>query len=243
VYRQVLGHGMTFNLQRRILPGLVWNQEVYRQRILPISRARNPLARLRLRKETVGRRPGTAQTRTRKPLICRPGFEPGESAHSTAHSTLSTRGWGSASVQRRKLRFDHQQYGVGRPPRTGLGICGAQPCIGPGRDDPVAHPEPGELSGVHTNRLVSAVLPHRVHAALVATSEKRKETEIYPTFDRANTRGAVRKVASPIGEVTVDFLPGPRPLFHNFAPMAMVEILRTRLSQFAPCGSLELPFW
>jgi SAM-dependent methyltransferase len=87
---------------------------------------------------------------------------------------------------------------------------------------------------VFTNRVVSAVLPRRVHAALVATSEKRAGDEIYPAFYRANTHRSLRKLASPIGQVTVEFLPGPRPFFHYFTPLAMVELLLTRLSQFAP---------
>jgi SAM-dependent methyltransferase len=86
---------------------------------------------------------------------------------------------------------------------------------------------------VFTNRLVWAVLPRRAHAALVATSERRAEEEIYPTFYRANTQRTLRKLGRPIGQVTVEFLAGPRPFFHYFAPLAMVELLLTRISQFA----------
>jgi hypothetical protein len=34
MYQEALGSGRTLQMQRRILPALVWNQEVYGQRIL-----------------------------------------------------------------------------------------------------------------------------------------------------------------------------------------------------------------
>jgi hypothetical protein len=33
MYREVLGSGMTLQMQRCVLPALVWNQDVYGQRI------------------------------------------------------------------------------------------------------------------------------------------------------------------------------------------------------------------
>jgi SAM-dependent methyltransferase len=87
---------------------------------------------------------------------------------------------------------------------------------------------------VLANQLASAVLPRKLHAALVGTSERRKEAEIYPAFYRANTVRKLAKLADKIGEMTVEFLPAPRPFFNYFAPIALMELLMTRLAQVGP---------
>ena len=87
---------------------------------------------------------------------------------------------------------------------------------------------------VFANRVVSKAIPRRLHAAFVGTSEKRTEDEIYPAFYRANTEGSIRKVGSSVGNVSVEFLPPPRPFFHYFAPIALAELLLTRMMQVRP---------
>ena len=87
------------------------------------------------------------------------------------------------------------------------------------------------------NRVLSKVLPRGVHSALVRTSEKRTEEEIYPTFYRANTPARLRTLVSSDLDIKIEALPGPRPFFHNFAPLALFELLMTRLSQLRPLQS------
>jgi len=84
------------------------------------------------------------------------------------------------------------------------------------------------------NRVLSKMIPHHLHAAIVRIGEKRRDEEIYPTFYRANTRRKLCTLAGSGLQVMVEFLPGPRPFFHHFAPLAVGELLITRLTQFRP---------
>jgi len=233
MYRKMLGHSMTFKLQRRILPGLVWNQEVYGQRIfeclehgqrwldfgcgkrllaggleqLESELARTPFVGLDLSLENL-----RAQQHTRRCVLADGNYLPFKND--------------SFDLITSNMVVEHLK-------EPDLAFAELNRVLAPGGTILLHTPNLANYL-VFTNRLVSAVLPRRVHAALVGTSEMRTETDIYPTFYRANTRGTLRKLASSIGEVTLEFLPGPRPFFHHFAPVAAIELLMTRLSQTAP---------
>jgi len=66
--------------------------------------------------------------------------------------------------------------------------------------------------------------------------EHLKEPRIgFPELNRVLAPGGTillhtPNLRSPIGQVTVEFLPGPRPFFHYFAPLAEVELLLPGLS-------------
>jgi len=228
----VLGSTRTLRMQRRILPALVWNQEVYGQRILrtleratrwldfgcgkrllagglePLERAlaRTPFVGLDLNPENL-----RAQLYTRRCIVADGSHLPFKD--------------GSFDLITSNMVVEHL-----REPR--IAFAELNRVLAPGGTILLHTPNLHNYL-VFTNRVVSAVLPRRAHAALVATSERRAGDEIYPTFYRANTQRTLRNLGSPIGQVTVEFLPGPRPFFHYFAPLAMVELLLTRISQFA----------
>ena len=232
MYREVLGSRMTWQMQRRIVPALVWNQEVYGQRILrsleratrwldfgcgqrllagglePLESAlaRTPFVGLDLNPENL-----RAQLYTRRCVLA-----------DGTHLPFKDE---SFDLITSNMVVEHL-----REPR--IAFAELNRVLAPGGTILLHTPNLANYL-VFANRVVSAVLPRRVHAALVATSERRAEAEIYPAFYRANTQRTLQKLASPIGEVTVEFLPGPRPFFHYFAPLATVELVLTRVSQFA----------
>jgi len=233
MYREMLGSSMTFRLQRGMLPALVWNQEVYGQRILrclesgkrwldfgcgkrllagglePLESAlaRTPFVGLDLDPENL-----RGQLYTRRCILADGMHLPFKDA--------------SFDLITSNMVVEHL-----RDPR--MAFAEFNRVLAPGGTILLHTPNLANYL-VFTNRVVSAMLPRRVHAGLVATSERRTGDEIYPAFYRANTRRTLRKLARPIGPVTVEFLPGPRPFFHYFAPLAMVELMLTRLSQVAP---------
>lgn len=233
MYSDILGTRRTLRLQRRILPHLVWNQEVYGQRIL--DRLKPGVRWLDL---GCGKR-----------LLCG-GLEKLESELSRFPFVGLDPSWENLQEQRQAawrvqagaqhLPFHNQSFDLITVNMVMEHLKHPSPVF----QELERVLAPGGIILVHTpnlanylvfgNRVLSKMLPRRVHAALVRTSEKRREEEIYPTFYHANTPGRLRKSIGHALEMTVEFMPAPRPFFHYFAPFAVVELLMVRLSQLRP---------
>jgi SAM-dependent methyltransferase len=233
MYRQLLGTRSTFRMQRWILPELAWNQETYGRRVLTTLKPRTRWLDL-----------GCGQR-----LLCN-GLE-------NVEKELSSHRFVGVDLSLDNLRSQrHTKYRVladgNRLPfkSESFDLITANMVVEHFQLPDLAFQEinrvlaPGGVVLMHTpnlanylvfaNRVISKVIPRRLHAAFVGTSEKRTEDEIYPAFYRANTEGRMRKVGSPVGNVSVEFLPAPRPFFHYFAPIALGELLLTRMLQARP---------
>jgi ubiquinone/menaquinone biosynthesis C-methylase UbiE len=230
MYSEILGTRMTFKMQRRILPNLVWNQEAYGERVLDYLKPG-----IRWLDLGCGNR-----------LLCG-GLEKLE-------SKLALRPFVGVDLSLENLRLQrHTKWCVQAdanylPFRSGFfDLITGNMVIEHLTNPDLTFRElnrvlaPGGTILLHTpnlanyqvfgNRVLSKMMSSHLHAALVATSEKRTEDEIYPTFYRANTKGRLRNLAGAMFKVTVEFMPAPRPFFHYFAPVALVELLITRLTR------------
>jgi 2-polyprenyl-3-methyl-5-hydroxy-6-metoxy-1,4-benzoquinol methylase len=236
MYSEFFGHDMTAKLQRRILPHLVWNQEVFGQRVCDCLK------------------PGVRwlDFGCGKRLLCG-GLEKLESKLADYPFVGMDPCWENLQEQH-QATWRVQADGHQLPFRNeSFDLITANMVM-----EHVKYPNlvfqeldrvlaPGGTVLLHTpnlanylvagNRVLSKVIPHRLHTAIVRTSERRTEEEIYPTFYRANTRRKLCTLAGSGLKVVVEFLPGPRPFFHNFAPLALGELLMTRLSQLRPFQS------
>jgi ubiquinone/menaquinone biosynthesis C-methylase UbiE len=229
---------MTFQMQRRILPQLVWNQEVYGQRILEHLRSG-----MRWLDFGCGKR-----------LLCN-GLEKLESELAQFPCVGLDPNEENLKQQPPNVRCVLADGHYIPFADNSFDLITSNMVVEHLQDPGLAFRElhrilaPGGLILLHTpnlanylvlgNHVLSAVLPHRLHAAVVGASEKRTEKEIYPTFYRANTRGKLRKLANSHLDLSVEFLPTPRPFFHFFAPVALMELLMTRLLQFGPLQHLS----
>jgi len=233
MYRQLLGTRSTFRMQRWILPELAWNQETYGRRVLSTLTPQTRWLDL-----------GCGQR-----LLCN-GLE-------TVEKELSAHPFVGVDLSLDNLRSQrHTRYcvladGNHLPFKAeSFDLITANMVVEHLQLPDLAFREmnrvlaPGGIILLHTpnlanylvlaNRVISKVTSRRVHAAFVATSEKRTEDEIYPTFYRVNTEGRMRKMGSSVGDVSVEFLPSPRPFFHFFAPVALGELVLTRIMQIRP---------
>jgi len=233
MYRRLLGTPSTFRMQRWILPELAWNQETYGRRVLTTLKPRTRWLDL-----------GCGQR-----LLCN-GLE-------NVEKELASHRFVGLDLSLDNLRSQrHTKYRVladgNRLPfqSESFDLITANMVVEHFQLPDLAFQEisrvlaPGGVVLLHTpnlanylvfaNRVVSKAIPRRLHAAFVGTSEKRTEDEIYPAFYRANTEGSIRKVGSSVGNVSVEFLPPPRPFFHYFAPIALAELLLTRMMQVRP---------
>ena len=236
MYSEMLGHEMTVRLQRRILPRLAWNQELYGRQVCTCLRPG-----IRWLDFGCGKR-----------LLCG-GLETLESQMASFPFVGVDPSWQNLREQRHAARCV-QADGLHLPFRDeSFDLITANMVIEHLKVPNLVFQEmervlaPGGTILLHTpnlmnylvvgNRVLSKVLPPAVHSALVRTSEKRTEQEIYPTFYRANTRTRLRTLVSSDLEIKIEALPAPRPFFHNFAPLALFELLMTRLSQLRPLQS------
>jgi len=224
---------MPFQMQRRILPQLVWNQQVYGQRILDRLRPGmrwldfgcgkrllcNGLENLESELSKfpfVGLDPSEENLKQQPPNVLRVLAD----GHHTPFAD------NSFELITGNMVIEHLQ-------NPGLVFQELHRILAPGGLILLHTPNLANYL-VFGNHVLSTVLPRRLHAAIVGTSEKRAEKEIYPTFYRANTRGKLLKLANSHLDLAVEYLPTPRPFFHYFAPLALVELLLTRLLQFSP---------
>lgn len=233
MYRQLFGTAATFRLQQWILPDLAWNQETYGRRVLSILKPG-----MRWLDFGCGQR-----------LLCS-GLETVEkelAAYPFVGVDLSLDNLRSQRHTKCRILADGNHLPF-KP--ESFDLITANMVVEHFESPELAFQEmnrvlaPGGVILLHTpnivnylvfaNRVISKVTSRRVHAALVGTSEKRTEDEIYPTFYRANTQGRMRRIGSSVGNVSVEFLPSPRPFFHFFVPVALGELVLTRIMQRRP---------
>jgi ubiquinone/menaquinone biosynthesis C-methylase UbiE len=230
MYSEILGTRMTLKLQRKIAPRLEWNQQVYGKRVLSYLKPG-----IRWLDLGCGDR-----------LLCG-GLEKLE-------SELARYPFVGVDLDLENLRAQrHTEWRVQAdanhlPFRSEcFNLITANMVVEHLRNPELTFRElnrvlaPGGTIVLHTpnltnylvfgNRVLSRMMSSRIHAALVATSEDRSEDEIYPTFYRANTRGKLHQLVEPTFRLTVESMPGPRPFFHYFVPVALVELMLTRLTQ------------
>jgi len=224
---------MTFQMQRRILPRLVWNQQVYGERILEHLRPGIRWLDFGCGKRLLCNGLEKLEAELGKfPLV---GLDPDE--ENLKQQRPNTR---CVLADGHHIPFANESFDlitgnmvVEHLQDPGLVFRELHRILAPGGRILLHTPNLANYL-VFGNHVLSTVLPRRLHAAVVGTSEKRTEEEIYPTFYRANTRAKLRKLAGSHLELSVDFLPTPRPFFHYFAPLALVELLMTRLVQVGP---------
>jgi SAM-dependent methyltransferase len=83
---------------------------------------------------------------------------------------------------------------------------------------------------VHIGQLGRMVLPERVVFRLIKFTEHREEDDVFPTVYRANSKARLMQLAAESGlRVERISLLRSRPLFYFFAPLAVLEILFSRL--------------
>ena len=236
MYSEFLGRNMTAKLQRRIMPQLIWNQEVFGQRVCDCLK-------LGVRWLDFG---------CGKRLLCG-GLEKLESKLCQFPFVGLDPSWENLQ-QQHQATWRVQADGHHLPFRSeSFDLITANMVMEHVKSPNLVFQElervlsPGGIVLLHTpnlanylvvgNRVLSKMIPHHVHAAIVRIGEKRRDEEIYPTFYRANTRRKLCTLAGSGLQVTVEFLPGPRPFFHNFAPLALGELVMMRLSQLRPFQS------
>jgi ubiquinone/menaquinone biosynthesis C-methylase UbiE len=236
MYSEMLGHKMTIRLQRRILPRLAWNQELYGRQVCTCLRPG-----IRWLDFGCGKR-----------LLCG-GLEKLESQMASFPFVGMDPCWQNLNEQQHAA-WRVQADGHHLPFRDeSFDLITANMVMEHLKVPDLVFREmervlaPGGTILLHTpnlknylvagNRVLSKVLSTAVHTALVRTSEKRTEEEIYPTFYRANTPARLRALVSSDLDIKIEALPGPRPFFHNFAPLALFELFMTRLSQLRPLQS------
>jgi 2-polyprenyl-3-methyl-5-hydroxy-6-metoxy-1,4-benzoquinol methylase len=233
MYSDILGRRMTFRLQRRILPHLVSNQEVYGQRIRDRLKPGVRWLDFGCGKRLLGSGLEKLESElSRFPFV---GLDPSwENLQEQRHAAWRVQADGH-HLPFRSESFDLITVNMVMEhlKNPNLVFQELDKVLAP--DGTILLHTPNLANYlVFGNRVLSKTLPRRVHAGLVRTSEKRTEDEIYPTFYRANTSGRLRKSIGYALEMTVEFMPARRPFFHYFAPIALVELLMTRLSQLRP---------
>lgn len=83
---------------------------------------------------------------------------------------------------------------------------------------------------VFLNHTLGRALPRGLVLGLIRAGEGRAAEEVFPTFYRMNSTKKVRTVADQVGFVVEkeEFLPPPRPFFNFFLPAAFLQMLLTR---------------
>ena len=89
---------------------------------------------------------------------------------------------------------------------------------------------------VFLNRTVAKLLPRSLVLRVIRASENRGESDVFPTFYRANSMKELRQLGREVGlaEVSSRVLTAPQPVCRFFAPVAFVELLLMRATMARP---------
>jgi SAM-dependent methyltransferase len=89
---------------------------------------------------------------------------------------------------------------------------------------------------VFLNHVFGKVLPRRWTLGLIHASEGRAEDDVFPAFYRMNSAPVLRRTARDLGlQIEVEqFLPSPHPFFHFFLPLAVIQLVLSRLMTLKP---------
>jgi SAM-dependent methyltransferase len=87
---------------------------------------------------------------------------------------------------------------------------------------------------VFLNRTLANILPRSFVLRVIRATENRPESDVFPTFYRANSLQKLRRIGSELNlrEDSSRVLIAPQPLFRFFAPVALLELLLMRLMMF-----------
>jgi 2-polyprenyl-3-methyl-5-hydroxy-6-metoxy-1,4-benzoquinol methylase len=85
---------------------------------------------------------------------------------------------------------------------------------------------------VFANHIVGKMLPRKLVLRLVQASDKRGESDIFPTYYRANSVTKLRQLfeAFSLRLESTRILTSPQPYFRFFAPLAFLELLWMRIT-------------
>jgi ubiquinone/menaquinone biosynthesis C-methylase UbiE len=88
-------------------------------------------------------------------------------------------------------------------------------------------------------RALKKLMPARVLRRIISWSEGRQDSDIFPTYYRANSRAAITDALEPLGLSCERFemLVGPQPVGRFFAPIALCELLLMRATMWKPLHS------
>ena len=89
---------------------------------------------------------------------------------------------------------------------------------------------------VFLNRTVAKLLPRSLVLRLIRVTENRQESDVFPTFYRANSMKKLRQLAREVGlaELSSRVLTAPQPVCRFFAPVALLELLLMRATMTRP---------
>jgi SAM-dependent methyltransferase len=232
-YGNVLGKQASWRLQKRVLPGSVWNQEVYGQ-LLTEQLLLKPNARW-LDAGCGCRILAQGLERWEDLAVARAGFTVGMDPD--ANGVLAHR-----NIEKRvcsfldSLPFRDQSFDVvtcnmvvehlGDPLKCFAEI---KRVLAPG-GIVIFHTPNLRNYLVFLNHTVGRVLPRGLVLRMIRAGEGRTAEEVFPTFYRMNSSGRVRDLAGKLGLVVEkeQFLPPPQPFFNFFLPLAFLQMLLTR---------------
>jgi ubiquinone/menaquinone biosynthesis C-methylase UbiE len=85
-------------------------------------------------------------------------------------------------------------------------------------------------------RVLKKVMPAGVLVQLIRWSEERQDTDIFPTYYRANSRSSITSILESLGFSCEQFemLVGPQPVCRVFAPIALCELMLMRAAAWQP---------
>jgi SAM-dependent methyltransferase len=85
---------------------------------------------------------------------------------------------------------------------------------------------------VFGNRILSRIVPRKLMLAIISWAEGRAEEDIYPTYYRANTVGELTRLAIQAGLHVREarMLTAPQPFFRFFAPLGLFQLLLMRMT-------------
>jgi SAM-dependent methyltransferase len=236
-YSNLLGKQASWRLQKRMLPGSVWNQEVY-GKLLTEELLRKPNARW-LDAGCGCRILADGLEPLEDLAVNRAGFAVGmdpDKAGVATHRNIQRRACGFLDA----LPFSDQSFDVvtcnmvvehlGDPLKCFTEI---KRVLAPG-GIVIFHTPNLRNYMVFLNHTLGRVLPRSLVLRVIQAGEGRAPEEVFPTFYRMNSSTRVRDLAGKLG-LTVEkeqFLPSPRPFFNFFLPLAFLQMLVTRSMGF-----------
>jgi SAM-dependent methyltransferase len=233
-YSNLFGKQASWRLQKRILPGSVWNQEVYGKLL-----AEQLLLKRDARWLDAGcgcRILAGGLEQLEDLAVARAGFAVGMDPDKTGvatHRNIEKRVCGFLDA----LPFSDQSFDVvtcnmvvehlGDPLKCFAEI---RRVLAPG-GIVIFHTPNLRNYMVFLNHTVGRVLPRRLVLRIIRAGEGRVPEEVFPTFYRMNSSGLVGDVAGKLGFVVEkeQYLPSPRPFFNFFLPLAFLQMLLTRV--------------
>jgi ubiquinone/menaquinone biosynthesis C-methylase UbiE len=232
-YRNLLGKEASWRLQKRMLPGSVWNQEVYGQ-LLTEQLLLKPNARwldagcgCRILADGLEQLEDLAVARAG----CVVGMDPDKTGVA-AHRNIEKRVCSFLdALPFRDHSFDLVTCNMvvehlGDPLKCFAEI---KRVLAPG-GIVIFHTPNLRNYMVFLNHTLGRVLPRGLVLRMIRAGEGRAAEEVFPTFYRMNSVKRVRTVAAEL-ELVVEkeaFLPPPRPFFNFFLPAAFLQMLLTR---------------